>query len=151
MNQSMKFLMINGIRHTGIVVNEIENAIKFWVNLLGFKVVIDQIEEGQFIDKLLGLDNVSVRTVKLAAQDGSLVELLHFISHKSLPKWDGNPYKTGLTHIALNVQNINETVSRLEQNSYHKVNEIQKSLNGNVLVCYIRGYEGILLELVEVI
>lgn len=143
--------MIKGVRHTGIVVNEIENAIKFWVKLLGFKVVIDQIEEGPFIDKLLGLDNVLVRTVKLAAQDGSLIELLHFKSHKSLPTWDGNPYKTGLTHIALNVQNLNETVLRLQQNSYYKVNEIQKSLNGKVSVCYVRGYEGTLLELVEVI
>ena len=143
--------MIKGVRHTGIVVNEIENAIKFWVKLLGFKVLIDQIEEGQFIDKLLGLDNVLVRTVKLAAQYGSLIELIHFKSHKSLPSWDGNPYKTGLTHIALNVQNLNEIVLRLEQNNYHKVNEIQKSLNGKVLVCYIRGYEGTLLELVEVI
>jgi catechol 2,3-dioxygenase-like lactoylglutathione lyase family enzyme len=142
--------MINGVRHIGIVVNDIENAIKFWVNLLEFKVVIDQIEEGEFIDKLLGLNTVSVRTVKLAAQDGSLVELLHFISHKSLSAWEGNPYKTGLTHIALNVKDIKEIVLRLEQNSYHKINEIQKSSNGNVLVCYIKGYEGTLLELVEV-
>lgn len=141
--------MINGVRHTGIVVNEIENAIKFWVNLLGFKVVVDQLEEGEFIDKLLGLENVLVRTVKLAAQDGSLVELLHFISHKSLPTWDGNPYKTGLTHIAFNVANISNVVSILEQNGYSEVNRYQKSLNGDVLVCYIKGFEGLLLELVE--
>lgn len=141
--------MINGFRHTGIVVNEIENAIKFWVNLLGFKVVMDQIEEGEFIDKLLGLKNVSVRTVKLAAQDGSLVELLHFISHKSLPTWDGNPYKTGLTHIALNVADISNMVSILEQNGYSQINQYQKSLSGKILVCYVKGFEGLLLELVE--
>ena len=141
--------MINGVRHTGIVVNEIENAIKFWVNLLGFKVVIDQIEEGEFIDKLLGLDNVSVRTVKLAAQDGSLVELLHFKSHKSFPTWDGNPYKTGLTHIAFNVADISNVVSILEQNGYNQVNQYQKSLSGEALVCYVKGFEGLLLELVE--
>ena len=141
--------MVNGVRHTGIVVNEIENAIKFWVNLLGFKVVLDQIEEGEFINKLLGLKNVSVRTVKLAAQDGSLVELLHFISHKSLPTWDGNPYKTGLTHIAFNVANISNVVSILEQNGYSQVNRYQKSLCGKVLVCYVKGFEGLLLELVE--
>ena len=141
--------MIKGVRHTGIVVTEIENAIKFWVNLLGFKVVIDQIEEGEFIDKLLGLKNVAVRTVKLAAQDGSLVELLHFISHKSLPTWDGNPYKTGLTHIAFNVADISNVVSILEQNGYSQVNRYQKSLSGKVLVCYVKGFEGLLLELVE--
>ena len=141
--------MINGVRHIGIVVNDIENAIKFWVNLLGFKVVIDQIEEGEFIDKLLGLNNVSVRTVKLGAQDGSLVELLYFISHKSLPTWDGNAYKTGLTHIALNVKDISSTVSILELNGYNQVNRYQNSLNGKVLVCYVQGFEGLLIELVE--
>ena len=143
--------MINGVRHTGIVVNDIENAIKFWVNLLGFKVVIDQLEEGQFIDNLLGLDNVSVRTVKLAAQDGSLVELLHFISHKSLPTWDGNPYKTGLTHIALNVKNIKILVSTLMKAGYYQVNGYQKSPDGKVLVCYLVGFENVLLELVQTI
>jgi catechol 2,3-dioxygenase-like lactoylglutathione lyase family enzyme len=141
--------MIKGVRHTGIVVNDIENAIKFWVNLLGFKVIIDQIEEGEFIDKLLGLDNVSVRTVKLAAQDGSLVELLHFKSHKSFPTWDGNPYKTGLTHIAFNVADISNVVSILEHNGYAQVNRYQKSLSGKALVCYVKGFEGLLLELVE--
>lgn len=141
--------MINGVRHTGIVVNDIENAIKFWVNLLGFKVVIDQIEEGEFIDKLLGLNNVSVRTIKLSAQDGSVIELLHFLSHKSLPAWDGNPYKTGLTHIAFNVKDISGTVSILESNGYSQVNQYQNSLNRKVLVCYVKGFEGILIELVE--
>ena len=141
--------MINGVRHTGIVVNDIENAIKFWVNLLGFKVVIDQIEEGEFIDKLLGLNNVSVRTIKLSAQDGSVIELLHFLSHKSLPTWDGNPYKTGLTHIAFNVEDISGTVSILESNGYSQVNQYQNSLNRKVLVCYVKGFEGMLIELVE--
>ena len=141
--------MINGVRHIGVVVNDIENAIKFWVDLLGFKVVTDQIEEGEFIDKLLGLSNVSVRTVKLAAQDRSVVELLKFKSHKSLPTWDGNPHTTGLTHIALNVKDISSIVSNLERHGYSQINRYQKDLNGKVLVCYVSGFEGLLLELVE--
>lgn len=141
--------MINGVRHTGVVVNDIENAIKFWVDLLGFKVVTDQIEEGEFIDKLLGLSNVLVRTVKLAAQDRSVVELLKFKSHKSLPAWDGNPHKTGLTHIALDVKDISSIVSNLERHGYSQINRYQKALNGKVLVCYVSGFEGLLLELVE--
>ena len=143
--------MIIGVRHTGIVVNELEKAIKFWVEILGFKVEVDQVEDGEFIDKLLGLVNVSVRTVKLRAQDQSQIELLHFNSHKSLATWDGNPYTTGLTHIALNVIDIFGLVLKLEQNGYHKVNEIQESINGNVLVCYLKGHENILLELVQVV
>jgi lactoylglutathione lyase len=141
--------MTIGVRHTGIVVSRIDSAIKFWTELLGFKVKVDQIEEGDFIDKLLGLSNVSVRTVKLSAQDGSMIELLQFNSHKSLSTWDGTAFKTGLTHVALNVKDIFLTVSVLETNGYLKVNEIQKSLDQKVLVCYLNGYEGLLLELVQ--
>ena len=141
--------MITGVRHTGIVVSDIEPAIKFWVDLLGFKIQSDQLEEGDFIDSLLGLKNVSVRTVKLSAEDGTLIELLHFNSHKSLSKWGGNAYKTGLTHIALNVQDINYLVSTLELNGYSQFNKFQRSPNGKVKVCYLNGFEGLLIELVE--
>ncbi len=141
--------MITGVRHTGIVVSDIEAALKFWVDLLGFKIQSDQLEVGEFIDSLLGLKNVSVRTIKLSAEDGTLIELLYFNSHKSLPKWDGNSYKTGLTHIALNVKDINVLVLTLELNGYSQVNKFQRSPSGKVKVCYINGFEGLLIELVE--
>ena len=141
--------MISGVRHTGIVVSDIENAIKFWVDLLGFKIQTDQLEEGEFIDSLLGLKNVSVRTVKLSAENGTLVELLFFNSHKELEKWEGSPFKTGITHIALNVENIDALVSSLIHNGYNQINPYQKSPNGKVLVCYLVGFENVLLELVQ--
>jgi hypothetical protein len=121
------------------------------VDLIGFKVKIDKVEEGEFIDTLLGLENVSVRTVKLVAQDGTQIELLYFRSHTNLPFWSGNPYATGLTHIALNVIDINALVSTLEQRGYYKINEIQKSIDGKVLVCYLKGFEDTLLELVQIL
>ena len=141
--------MISGVRHTGIVVSDIENAIKFWVDLLGFKIQTDQLEEGEFIDSLLGLKNVSVRTVKLSAENGTLVELLFFNSHKGLETWEGSPFKTGITHIALNVKNIDVLVSNLMHNGYNQINQYQKSPNGKVLVCYLVGFENVLLELVQ--
>jgi catechol 2,3-dioxygenase-like lactoylglutathione lyase family enzyme len=143
--------MISGVRHTGIVVNDIENAIEFWTKLFNFEVVTDKVEEGEFIDNLLGLSDVSVRTVKLAAQDGSIIELLRFTNHISLPVWDGYPYTTGLTHVALNSKDLHSIVLKLEQNGYSKINKIQKSPDGKVLVCYVKGFEGTLLELVETI
>ena len=141
--------MISGVRHTGIVVSDIENAIKFWVDLLGFKIQTDQLEEGEFIDSLLGLKNVSVRTVKLSAENGTLVELLFFNSHKGLETWEGSPFKTGITHIALSVKNIDVLVSNLMHNGYNQINQYKKSPNGKVLVCYLVGFENVLLELVQ--
>ncbi len=143
--------MIYGVRHTGIVVNDIKGAISFWVDLLGFEVISNQVETGEFIDRLLGLEGVSVQTVKLIAKDKTMIELLHFESHPSKNVWDGSTYSAGLTHLALNVSDINVLIDQLKLLGYLPLHEIQLSPNGKVRVCYIPVYEGLLLELVEML
>ena len=141
--------MIKGVRHTGIVVNDIEGAINFWVKLLGLKVVSNQIETGQFINRLLSLDSVVVQTVKLVTKDESMIELLHFKSHSHNEYWEGSPYSKGLTHVALNVADIAELTKSLSKLGYQSLNEYQISPDGKVRVCYVKAFEGLLLELVE--
>ena len=141
--------MIKGVRHTGIVVNDIEGAINFWVELLGLKVVSNQVETGQFINRLLALDSVVVQTVKLVTKDESMIELLHFKSHSHNEYWEGSPYSKGLTHVALNVTDIAELTKSLSKLGYQSLNEYQISLDGKVRVCYVKAFEGLLLELVE--
>ena len=63
------------IRHTGIVVSDIDKALHFYNKLLGFEIVKDMWESGEFIDNILGFQKVKVRTVKMAAGN-SLVEHL---------------------------------------------------------------------------
>ncbi len=143
--------MITGVRHTGIVVNDIEGAIRFWVDLLGFDVVSNQLETGQFIDRLLGLECVAVQTVKLVAKDKTMIELLHFKSHSDKNFWGGSTFSTGLTHLALNVTDIDILIHRLELLGYLPLHEVQLAPNGKVRVCYIPVFEGLLLELVEML
>ena len=50
---------------------------------------------------------------------------------------------------ALNVKNIDALVSSLMRDGYNQINPYQKSPNGNVLVCYLVGFENVLLELVQ--
>lgn len=143
--------MISGVRHTGIVVNDLVGAINFWVDLLGFEILSNELENGDFIDRLLGLKDVSVQTVKLVAKDQTMIELLHFESHPSKETWSGTPFSNGLTHVALNTNELSALVARLNAQGFHAKNEIQISPSGKVRVCYLSGFEGVLLELVEVI
>ena len=143
--------MITGVRHTGIVVKDLQGAVDFWVNLLGFQIESDQIEKGRFIDQLLGLENVEVRTIKLSSKEKTMIELLHFNSHGNLTPWTGTPYSSGITHIALNTSNIIDLVALLRSKDFHSINNIQVSPDNQVRVCYLKGFEGILLELVETI
>jgi len=141
--------MITGIRHTGIVVKDIDAALEFWVNVLEFEVVSNQIETGKFIDNLLGLDSVTVQTIKLIAKDKTMIELLHFKSHSCDNLWDGTPYSKGLTHVALNTLDIVEVTKRMSNLGYFPFNVHETSPDGKFKVCYIQAFEGLLIELVE--
>ena len=139
---------MTAIRHTGIVVADLNHALGFWCGVLGFQVKRQMDESGADLDAVLGLLDVRVTTVKLEAPDGGLVELLRFHSHPDSPEWSGTPASTGLTHVALTVDDIEAVCERAEEYGC-KPGPRYRSPDGQVIMTYCRGPEGVLLELVE--
>ncbi len=137
------------IRHTGIVVRNLDNALFFWRDLLGFKVEVMMDESGREIDAILGLQNVHVTTVKMSAPEGGMIELLNFHSHPDKELWNGKPYSTGITHIALTVHNLDLIYEQLIEAGFNFPNKPQYSRDGNVKVIYCQGPENLLVEFVE--
>ena len=142
--------MITQIRHTGLVVADLERALAFWCGALGLIVAKRMDESGPHIDAMLGLDGVRLTTVKLAAPDGNLIELLHFHSHPDKPVWAGTPCSTGWTHVAVTVEDLEAACRKLAEAGAQFEAPPQGSPEGDVKVTYCRGPEGVLLELVEV-
>lgn len=143
--------MITQIRHTGLVVADLEESLGFWRDVLGFSIRRRMDESGPHIDAFLGLKDVRVTTVKLAAPDGNLIELLHFNSHPDRDSWNGTPHSTGFTHVALTVKDLDTACERLSGAGVKFNSAPQMSPDGSVRVTFGRGPEGVLLELVEVI
>ena len=143
--------MITHIRHVGLVVADLERALSFWRDVLGFRVDRKMDESGPHIDAMMGLEEVRVTTIKLAAPDGNLIELLHFPSHPDQPAWTGTPYSTGFTHVALTVDDVDATCQKLAEAGVTFEASPQRSPDGYAKVTYGRGPEGVLLELVEVL
>jgi catechol 2,3-dioxygenase-like lactoylglutathione lyase family enzyme len=143
--------MITQIRHTGLVVADLEVALRFWRDLLGFTVARQMDESGPHIDAMMGLQDVRVTTVKLAAPDGNLIELLHFHSHPDQPAWAGTPHSTGFTHIALTVDDLDAVCQKLAEAGVTFNAPPQRSPDGYAKMTYCRGPEGVLLELVEIL
>jgi len=143
--------MITQIRHTGLVVADLERALKFWCDVLDFSVTKIMEESGPHIDAMLGLKEVRLTTAKLAALDGNLIELLCFHSHPDQPDWKGAVYSTGFTHISLTVDDLDATCQKLVGAGVTFYAPPQRSPDGYAKVTYGRGPEGVLLELVEVL
>lgn len=143
--------MTTAIRHVGLVVADLDKALKFWCETMEFVVSRRMEESGPHLDTMMGLEGVRVTTAKLADSCGNLLELLCFHSHPDKKRWEGKAYSTGFTHIAITVQSLDETLHKLKLFGGSVAAEPQLSPDGNVKVIYASGPEGVLLELVEVI
>ena len=139
----------NTTRHIGIVVNDLEKTKDFWINTIGFKLHVEAMEESPFIDELLAINEPALTTVKLIDSNGFIIELLKFKHYQVGNSWSGDLKTTGLTHIALTVDNLVELADRLKKKNYQTLSEIKISPNKKVKVLFVRGPEAIMLELVQ--
>ena len=141
--------MISNLRHTGIVVNNLDKCLNFYLSL-GFYEISREIETGNYIDKLVGLNNVKLQCAKLALNENITLELLKYHSHpyenNDLPRMSN---RVGCSHIALTVSNILECFNLISQNGGGSINQIQTSPNGKVKVVYCYDPEGNIIEIVE--
>ena len=131
------------------MVNDLEKNRDFWMNALSFKLHIEALEESPYIDELLAIKDPALKTVKLIDSKGFIIELLKFENYQVGNSWSGDLKTIGLTHIALTVDNLDELVKVLIKDDYQTVSDIKLSPNGKVKVVFVKGPEGLMLELVE--
>ncbi len=131
------------------MVSNLEKTKDFWINTLGFKLHIEAKEESPYIDELLAIKDPALTTVKLIDSKGFIIELLKFENYQVENSWAGDLKTTGLTHVAITVDNLDELVDTLRKLDYQTISEIKTSPNQKVKVAFVRGLEGIMLELVQ--
>ena len=139
------------IRHTGIVVTDMEKALRFYRDLLGLKVVKDSREEGDYIDSITGLSRVRLWMVKLTADDGSMVELLQYLSHPQEALDNHQICDIGCSHIAFTVDDIDKEYARLSENGVRFNCPPCVSPDGYAKVSFCHDPDGTRIELVEVL
>jgi len=139
------------IRHVGVVVKDMEKALYFYRDLLGFKIVKKMQESGNYIDAVCGVKNISVTTVKLSADDNNLIELLYFNSPLSKNNKARGLTDTGFSHISCTVENIEAIYERLSKAGIRFNSPPQVSSDGYAKVAFCLDPEGNFIELVEVL
>jgi catechol 2,3-dioxygenase-like lactoylglutathione lyase family enzyme len=142
--------MIKDIRHTGIVVNDLEASLYFYRDILGFKITKQMDEKGEYIDNVLLLQNTNVTTVKMSSSAGQLIELLKFHSHPAEFKKRAI-CDIGISHIALTVKDLDAEYLGLKEKGIQFYSPPQLSPDGYAKVAFCMAPEGTLIELVEVL
>jgi len=142
--------MIKDIRHTGIVVVDIDKSLYFYRDLLGFQVAKQMEEAGDYIDNISSLRNVKVTTVKLTSPSGQMIELLKYHSHPAEQKMR-EICEIGISHIAFTVDDLDIEYETLKNKGIQFNSPPQLSPDGYAKVTFCRAPEGTLIELVEVL
>ena len=137
--------MIESIRHLGIVVRDMDKSLKFY-KYLGYEVVADVKEGSKFIDKILGLNDSDLRTVKMTYDDNHMIELLYYtnpISEDNLKRVNF----VGCSHFALSVSDVESLYKNLLNIGVEFISE--PISNGKVKVAFCKDPNDVYLELVE--
>jgi catechol 2,3-dioxygenase-like lactoylglutathione lyase family enzyme len=142
--------VIKNIRHTGIVVDDLEESLRFYRDLLGFTIAKQMREKSGYIDTVLALKNVDVTTVKMTAADGQMIELLKFHSHHSAVL-SRQICDAGPAHIAFTVDDLAGAYRELTGKGIVFNGRPCVSPDGYAKVAFCRAPEGTYIELVEVL
>jgi len=138
------------IDHINIVVKNLDAAKKFFIKF-GFVVQKEGILEGKWIDTLTRQKNVKAEYAALSLHDDETnLELLKFTNPENLSTHDNDVLnKTGFRHMAFAVENIEKVVEDLKGQDIEFLSSIQEYKEANKKLCYLKGPEGIMLELAE--
>jgi len=140
-------MTIQRMEHVGIVVDDLAAATAFFVEL-GLELQ----GEGQVerVDRVVGLEGVRSEIAMMETPDGH--GRLELTRYHAPPGRGGDrhaPANTaGIRHVAFGVDDIDAVLASLRARGAELVGEVERYENSYRL-CYVRGPEGIIVELAE--
>jgi len=135
--------------HVGIVFNDLASAKAFFVEL-GLKLQGEGTVEGDWVDRVVALEGVRAEIAMMETPDGhGRIELTKF--HAPLGA-GGDPHAPantpGIRHLTFAVDDIDAAVASLGVHGGELVGEVE-NYEDIYRLCYVRGPEGIIVELAE--
>jgi catechol 2,3-dioxygenase-like lactoylglutathione lyase family enzyme len=139
------------IRHIGLTVSDLDSSLRFYKEILGFKVKKYAEESGECIDNFSAIKNIDVTTVKMTDKNNNMLELLCYKSHPEKPHNNKVRRITeiGCSHFAMTVDDLDSLYKRLLSEGIEFNYPVQTSPDGKVKITFCRDPDGTLIELVE--
>ncbi|MGA2106464.1 MAG: VOC family protein [Syntrophorhabdales bacterium] len=144
--------MIRSAEHFSFTVSNLEDTLHFFCDLLGLEAtpIIDVEDEG--VQKIIGMPGASLRISNVQIPDKKSIELIEYVKPKGKAV-DLNTSNPGVAHIAFSVDTIDQMYEDLSKKGVAFVSPPVwapgNDGKGRWAVCYLRGPDGITLELIE--
>jgi catechol 2,3-dioxygenase-like lactoylglutathione lyase family enzyme len=142
-------MTIRRLDHVGIVVDDLAAATEFFVEL-GLELQGEGPVEGRWVDRVVGLEGVRAEIALVQTPDGrGRLELTKFHAPSGQ---GGNRHAPanapGIRHVAFAVEDIDAVVAGLRARGAELVGELER-YEDSYRLCYVRGPEGMIVELAE--
>jgi len=133
----------------GIVVESLDATVAFFTEL-GMRLEGRAMIEGEWAGRITGLGNQRVEVAMMVTPDGhSRLELSRFLAPPVVADHRNAPVNAlGYLRVMFAVDNIDETLARLQQHGAQLVGDVVQ-YEESYRLCYIRGPEGLLIGLAE--
>jgi len=146
-----------GVWHFSFTVSDIEAAIVFYRDVLGWTLVHRQVQHNEYTARLVGYEGADIEVAQLAipGQHRGIsthdMELVHY----RYPEGVARPIEIkdpGEAHLAIAVMDADAEFLRLTTLGVEFLsppNEIQAGVNLGGKCCYFKGFDGVHLELLQ--
>ena len=142
-------MTIKRMEHVGVVVDDLEAATAFFVEL-GLNVRGEGPVEGGWVERVVGLEGVRVEYAMVETPGGhGWLEVVKFHSPSVRGGAGHAPANTlGIRHVAFAVDDIDAAIATVRARGGELVGEVE-NYEDIYRLCYVRGPEGIIVELAE--
>lgn len=136
--------------NVGIVFEDLDRAVAFFLEL-GLEVEGTTTVEGEWSDRVVGLDGQRVDIAMMRTPDGhSKLELMSYQKPAMITPEPTNapPNALGIRRLMFAVDDIQDTIARLGTHGAELIGEVVR-YEDLFLLCYLRGPDGVIVALAE--
>jgi catechol 2,3-dioxygenase-like lactoylglutathione lyase family enzyme len=143
-------MTIKRLDHVSVVVEDLASAVAFFT-ALGMTLEGEAAVEGEWVDRVNGLEGVQVDIVMMRTPDGhGRLELTRFRNPKlvEVEPAVAPANAPGLRSVMFTVESVDDTIARLREGGAELVGEVAQ-YEDKYRLCYMRGPAGIIVALAE--
>jgi catechol 2,3-dioxygenase-like lactoylglutathione lyase family enzyme len=141
--------VITGFNHTSFTVPDLDRAVRFWTEALGFRAASVGERTGDWQARVTGVQGARLRVAHLYGY-GHHMEFIQYLSGTAPMRYE--PNMSGAAHVCLEVADIHATAARLLAAGATLQGEMAEVTSGAAVggwAGYIRDPNGIIIELYE--
>lgn len=112
------------VLHPIITVTDMDEALGFYRDLLGFRVDRQFTQDPTEIGPLLGLTDPDIRAVILKAEDGSEIELMEFRRPVGKREVETRAEDAGFMAVTILVNDLSSVIARINESRYSAEGEV---------------------------